>query len=133
MQAQILDLMRDLQRDFGSAIILITHNLGVVSQMADFVAVMYLGKIVEYSDVRTVFHDPLHPYTVGLLSSVPVIGKKRDKRVLMPIKGMVPSPIEDIVGCAFAPRCPRAMEICGQEQPTLQEITPGHLVSCWLY
>jgi peptide/nickel transport system ATP-binding protein/oligopeptide transport system ATP-binding protein len=133
VQAQILDLMRDLQRDFGSAIILITHNLGVVSQMADFVAVMYLGKIVEYSDVRTVFHDALHPYTVGLLSSVPVFGRKKDKRVLVPIKGMVPSPTEDIVGCAFAPRCPRAMEICGQEHPALQEITPGHLVSCWLY
>jgi oligopeptide/dipeptide ABC transporter ATP-binding protein len=133
VQAQILDLMRDLQRDFGSAIILITHNLGVVSQMADFVAVMYLGKIVEYSDVRTVFHNPLHPYSIGLLNSVPVFGKKREKRVLAPIKGMVPTPTDVIPGCAFAPRCPQAMEVCGHDQPTLKEIEPGHLVSCWLY
>jgi peptide/nickel transport system ATP-binding protein/oligopeptide transport system ATP-binding protein len=133
VQAQILDLMRDLQRDFGSSIILITHNLGVVSQMADFVAVMYLGKIVEYSDVRSVFHNPLHPYSVGLLSSVPVFGRKREKRVLVPIKGMVPTPTDFIPGCAFAPRCPQAMEICAQEQPMLQEVEAGHLVSCWLY
>jgi oligopeptide/dipeptide ABC transporter ATP-binding protein len=133
VQAQILDLMRELQRDFGSAIILITHNLGVVSQMADFVAVMYLGKIVEYSDVRTVFHQAMHPYTEGLLRSVPVFGKKRDKRILVPIKGMVPTPTEAIQGCAFAPRCPQAMEVCGQEEPILKEIEPGHLVSCWLY
>jgi oligopeptide/dipeptide ABC transporter ATP-binding protein len=133
VQAQILDLMRDLQRDFGSAIILITHNLGVVSQMADFVAVMYLGKIVEYSDVRTVFHNPLHPYSVGLLNSVPVFGRKKEKRVLVPIKGMVPTPDQEISGCAFAPRCPRAIEVCVQEQPVLKEIEPGHLASCWLY
>jgi oligopeptide/dipeptide ABC transporter ATP-binding protein len=133
VQAQILDLMRDLQRDFGSAIILITHNLGVVSQMADFVAVMYLGKIVEYSNVHTVFHNPLHPYSVGLLNSVPVFGRKREKRVLVPITGMVPTPTEEIVGCAFAPRCPRAMEVCGVEEPVLKEVEPGHLVSCWLY
>jgi peptide/nickel transport system ATP-binding protein/oligopeptide transport system ATP-binding protein len=133
VQAQILDLMRELQRDFGSAIILITHNLGVVSQMADFVAVMYLGKIVEYSDVRSVFHNAKHPYTEGLLQSVPVFGKKRDKRILVPIKGMVPTPTEDIQGCAFAPRCPHAMEICGQEEPKLKQMEPGHLVSCWLY
>ena len=133
VQAQILDLMRELQRDFGSSIILITHNLGVVSQMADYVAVMYLGKIVEYSDVRTVFHNPLHPYSVGLLNSVPVFGKKKDKRMLVPIKGMVPSPTEEIPGCSFAPRCPRAMEVCSQQQPELKEIEPGHDVSCWLY
>jgi len=133
VQAQILDLMNELQRDFGSSIILITHNLGVVSQMANFVAVMYLGKIVEYSDVHTVFHNPLHPYTVGLLNSVPVFGKKKEKRVLMPIRGMVPSPTEDIPGCSFAPRCPRAMEVCNQQQPLLKEIEPGHQVSCWLY
>jgi oligopeptide/dipeptide ABC transporter ATP-binding protein len=133
VQAQILDLMNSLQRDFGSSIILITHNLGVVSQMADFVAVMYLGKIVEYSDVRTVFHSPLHPYTVGLLNSVPVFGKKKEKRVLVPIRGMVPSPTEEIPGCSFAPRCPQAMEVCSQEHPVLKEVEKGHQVSCWLY
>jgi len=132
VQAQILDLMRDLQNDFGSSIIMITHNLGVVSQMADHVAVMYLGKIVEYSDVRTVFHTPLHPYTVGLLNSVPVFGKK-GKRMLVPIEGMVPTPTENIVGCAFAPRCPRVMQICREQEPLLQEIQPDHQAACWLY
>jgi peptide/nickel transport system ATP-binding protein/oligopeptide transport system ATP-binding protein len=133
VQAQILDLMRELQNDFGSAIIMITHNLGVVSQMADFVAVMYLGKIVEYSDVHTVFHNALHPYTTGLLQSIPVFGRKHEKRVLVPIKGMVPSPMDEIQGCSFAERCPRAMDMCWQETPELREIEPGHQVSCWLY
>ena len=132
VQAQILDLMRDLQNDFGSSIIMITHNLGVVSQMADHVAVMYLGKIVEYSDVRTVFHTPLHPYTVGLLNSVPVFGKK-GKKMLVPIEGMVPTPTEIIQGCAFAPRCPRVMQICREQEPLLREIQPGHQAACWLY
>jgi oligopeptide/dipeptide ABC transporter ATP-binding protein len=129
VQAQILDLMRELQDDFGSAIIMITHNLGVVSQMADYVAVMYLGKIVEYADVQTVFHHPMHPYTVGLLNSVPVFGR-RGKKVLVPITGMVPTPTEVIPGCAFAPRCPRARKICAEQVPVLNEIEPGHQVAC---
>ncbi len=132
VQAQILDLMRELQHDFGSAIIMITHNLGVVSQMADYVAVMYLGKIVEYADVRSVFHDPLHPYTVGLLDSIPVFGRKGEK-VLVPIKGMVPTATEDIQGCAFAPRCPHAMQECIEKMPVLREVEPGHQVACWLH
>lgn len=132
VQAQILDLMQNLQDEFGSSIILITHNLGVVSQTADDVAVMYLGKIVEYSDVRTVFHNPLHPYTVGLLHSVPVFGRK-GKRVLVPITGMVPTPTEKIVGCSFAPRCPKARPICLEQEPAIREVEPGHMVSCWLY
>jgi peptide/nickel transport system ATP-binding protein/oligopeptide transport system ATP-binding protein len=132
VQAQILDLMRELQDDFDSAIILITHNLGVVSQMADHVAVMYLGMIVEYSDVNTIFHDPKHPYTVGLLDSVPVFGRKGDK-VLVPIKGMVPTPSDVIPGCAFEPRCPEAMDICRHQSPELKTVEPGHDVACWLY
>jgi oligopeptide/dipeptide ABC transporter ATP-binding protein len=124
--------MRDLQNDFGSSIIMITHNLGVVSQMADHVAVMYLGKIVEYSDVRNVFHTPLHPYTVGLLNSVPVFGKK-GKKILVPIEGMVPTPTEAIMGCTFAPRCPRVMQICREQEPVLREIQPDHQTACWLY
>jgi oligopeptide/dipeptide ABC transporter ATP-binding protein len=132
VQAQILDLMRDLQRDFNSAIILITHNLGVVSQMADHVAVMYLGKIVEYSSTHNIFHDPLHPYTVGLLDSVPVFGRKGEK-VLVPIKGMVPTPSDKIVGCAFAPRCPRVMDICREQEPQIKEKVTGHQVACWLH
>ena len=129
VQAQILDLMHELQDDFDSSIILITHNLGVVSQMADYVAVMYLGKIVEYADVHTVFHHPLHPYTVGLLNSVPVFGRKGEK-ILVPIEGMVPTPTEIIPGCAFAPRCSRAKKSCYEEEPVLLEVEAGHQVAC---
>jgi oligopeptide/dipeptide ABC transporter ATP-binding protein len=132
VQAQILDLMNQLQSDFHSSIILITHNLGVVSQMAAEVAVMYLGKIVEYSETRALFHEPLHPYTVGLLNSVPVLGRK-GKKVLIPISGMVPTPTEAIKGCSFAPRCPRVMDVCREHPPELREVKPGRLVSCWLY
>jgi oligopeptide/dipeptide ABC transporter ATP-binding protein len=132
VQAQILDLMRELQHDFGSSIIMITHNLGVVSQMADNVAVMYMGRIVEYAPVRELFHHPLHPYTVGLLNSVPVLGKKA-KQALVPIKGMVPSPTETIQGCAFASRCPQVMDRCRTEYPPLEEARPGHQVACWLH
>ena len=132
VQAQILDLMRQLQADFNSSIIIITHNLGVVSQLADHVAVMYLGKVVEYADVEEVFHHPLHPYTVGLLNSVPVFGKKSGQ-VLVPIKGMVPSPMSEIRGCAFAARCPRVMPICREQPPALGEVAPDHRVSCLLY
>ena len=132
VQAQILDLMRELQNHFDSAIVMITHNLGVVSQMADQVAVMYLGKVIEYADVRSVFHHPLHPYTVGLLNSVPVLGRK-GKKVLVPIQGMVPSPTEEIPGCAFASRCPRVMKVCQEQEPALREVEPGHQTACWLY
>jgi oligopeptide transport system ATP-binding protein len=131
VQAQILDLMRQLQADFGSSIILITHNLGVVSQLADDVAVMYLGKVVEAAAVHELFHAPLHPYTVGLLNSVPVLGRK--SQALVPIGGMVPTPSEVIPGCAFAPRCPRVMPVCRGERPPLRAIQPGHQVACWLY
>jgi oligopeptide/dipeptide ABC transporter ATP-binding protein len=130
VQAQILDLMRELQDEFGSGIIMITHNLGVISQIADDVAVMYLGKIVEYADVRTVFHNPHHPYTVGLLSSVPVFGRGGEK-VLVPIEGMVPTPTEEIQGCAFAPRCPRAKRFCSEREPSLREVEAGHFAACW--
>jgi peptide/nickel transport system ATP-binding protein/oligopeptide transport system ATP-binding protein len=132
VQARIIDLMRALQQDFDSSIVMITHNLGVVSQMADHVAVMYLGKIVEYAEVREVFHHPLHPYTVGLLNSVPVLGKQGRKR-LVPIRGMVPSPTEIIRGCPFAARCPHVMKICREEMPPLREARVGHQVACWLH
>jgi oligopeptide transport system ATP-binding protein len=132
VQSQILDLMNQLQADFQSSIILITHNLGVVSQMTSEVAVMYLGKIVEYSTTHDLYYNPLHPYSVGLLNSVPVLGRK-GKKVLIPIKGMVPTPDQKIVGCPFEPRCPRAMTICREKPPELREIQPGHLASCWLY
>ncbi len=132
VQAQILDLMRQLQADFDSSILLITHNLGVVSQLADHVAVMYLGKIVEYAAVRELFHHPLHPYAVGLLNSVPVFGKKSGQ-VLVPIKGMVPPATLQVTGCAFAPRCPHVMPVCLEQEPLLREIATEHTAACHLY
>lgn len=132
VQAQILDLMNELQDDFDTSIIIITHNLGVVSQMAAEVAVMYLGKIVEIAEKRELFRNPRHPYTVGLLNSVPVLGRKGEKQ-LVPIKGMVPTPTEDIQGCAFAPRCPHVMAICHQQTPELSDVGAGHKMACWLH
>jgi oligopeptide/dipeptide ABC transporter ATP-binding protein len=128
VQAQILDLMVALQDEIGMSILLITHDLGVVAWMADNVAVMYLGKIVEYSDVRTIFKNPKHPYTKGLLKSIPKIGQKEK---LIPIEGSVPDPFERPVGCSFAPRCPQVMDKC-REEPPLVETEAGHQVSCWL-
>jgi oligopeptide/dipeptide ABC transporter ATP-binding protein len=131
VQAQILDLMLALQEDFHSSIMMITHNLGVVSQMADHVAVMYLGKVVEYAPKRTIFKNPLHPYTEGLLKSVPVLGRKASK--LLPIEGMVPGLADDVRGCAFAARCPHVMSICRDQEPPLTEIDTGHQAACWLH
>jgi oligopeptide transport system ATP-binding protein len=131
VQAQILDLMAALQDDFDSSIIMITHNLGVISQIADEVAVMYLGRIVEYAPMRELFKHPLHPYTVALLASVPVLGRK-GKQSLVPIEGMVPSPTQEIHGCAFASRCTRVMPVCREQTPELREAGSGHSVSCWL-
>ena len=135
IQAQILDLMRDIQAELGSAIILITHDLGVVAEMASRVAVMYAGQIVEETDIRTLYNDPKHPYTVGLIGSIPVLGEIKDE--LDTIPGNVPNLINLPPGCRFAPRC-RArvennLEICLQEIPELKPIAPGHAVRCWLY
>jgi oligopeptide/dipeptide ABC transporter ATP-binding protein len=135
IQAQILDLMRDLQSKMDTSIILITHDLGVVAEMVDRVSVMYAGRIVEQTEVNTLFNDPRHPYTTGLIASVPVMGIVRDK--LDTIPGAVPNLIDLPPGCKFAPRCrPRvenALEICTQEEPPLKPIAPGHNVRCWLY
>jgi len=130
IQAQILELIKGLQEKFHMSMMMITHNLGVVAETSDEVAVMYLGKIVEYADVRKLFHDPLHPYTQGLLQSIPsMVGKKTR---LMPIKGMVPDPFNVPQGCPFITRCPHAMDVCKQ-MPPLQEAKSGHKVACWLY
>ena len=128
VQAQILELMRQLQEETDMSILLITHDLDVVANVADDVAVMYLGKIVEYAGVRTVLKNPRHPYTQGLLRSLPRIG---DKTRLVPIEGSVPDAFELPEGCAFAPRCPGATDRC-REAPPLLEIEAGHQVSCWL-
>jgi oligopeptide/dipeptide ABC transporter ATP-binding protein len=130
-QAQILDLMLDLQQQYGMALLFITHDLGVVAEIADDVAVMYLGKIVERSDADTVFNTPKHPYTQSLLRSIPKIAMKREE--LDPIKGMVPNPYRRPGGCTFHPRCPQAMDICRRVEPSVTALNENHLVQCLLY
>ena len=135
IQAQILDLMRRLQQEYDSAIIMITHNLGIINEMADRVAVMYLGKIVEIADRKTLFKRPAHPYTVGLMQSVPTMGDQQQTR-LHPIPGMIPDPFNIPRGCAFHPRCPvkNKPAACTEETGVpLIEGEPGHWVRCTLY
>jgi oligopeptide/dipeptide ABC transporter ATP-binding protein len=135
IQAQILDLMHDLQQRFDSAIMMITHNLGVIHEIADRVAVMYLGKVVEVADRDTIFTQPAHPYTVGLLQSVPEMGNE-ERRRLHPIPGMIPDPFNIPIGCAFFDRCPVKFKDKACTDPAgvpLVEVEPGHLVRCSLY
>ncbi len=132
IQAQILELMKDLQKRLGMAILMITHNLGVIAEMCERVAVMYMGKVVESGDVRTIFRRPIHPYTVGLMRSVPRLGQ-RVKARLTPIPGSIPDPFSVPAGCAFLPRCPvPKTEACHQEVPLI-EVEPGHFVRCAMY
>ena len=128
VQAQILDLLRDLQAQTGMAIILITHDLGVVAEMADEVAVMYAGKVVERASGTDIFDDPQHPYTLGLLGSIPKIEETRDR--LLAIEGAVPAPFALPSGCRFHPRCVFAMPACSNEIPELRDLGGGHLASC---
>ncbi len=128
VQAQILDLLRDLQAETGMAIILITHDLGVIAEMADDVAVMYAGRVVERSTARDLFEDPQHPYTLGLLGSIPRLDEDRER--LLAITGSVPPPFALPPGCRFAPRCPFAVEACRAEIPGLREISAGHEAAC---
>ena len=129
IQAQILDLMRKIRDETGTAIMLITHSLGVVAEMADNVVVMYAGRIVERADVKTIFADPQHPYTLGLLGSIPKLGVEEDRLATIP--GTVPNPQAMPSGCLFNPRCPIAEDRCRVEAPPLAELFPGHLVACW--
>lgn len=129
IQAQILDLMKDMQKKFGTTIILITHNMGIVADMADDIAVMYMGKIMEYGTGDQVFDDPQHPYTQALLRSVPVLGARSKKR-LESIEGSTPDINDMPVGCAFAPRCPYATEKCNIQPPKFN-IGDNHMVRCW--
>jgi peptide/nickel transport system ATP-binding protein len=134
VQAQILDLMRDLQREFNSALIIITHDLGVVAELADDIMVMYGGKAVEYGPAKTVFSEPQHPYTWGLLGSMPRLDRPVQDR-LLPIAGSPPSLINVPSGCAFHPRCKFAELTNGAAEtdvPELVEAEPGHLVRCHL-
>jgi oligopeptide/dipeptide ABC transporter ATP-binding protein len=130
IQAQILDLLRRLRAESGMGILLITHDLGVIAEMADEVAVMYSGRIVERASVQDLFATPHHPYTIGLLGSIPSIGGGEER--LAAIEGMVPNPMQPPAGCRFHPRCPFAVERCRHEIPPLTEITPGHRAACWM-
>ena len=130
IQAQILNLMRELRDRTRAAIILITHDLGVVAEMAQRVVVMYAGRKVEEANVMDLFENPMHPYTLGLLNSMPRLDDAASKR-LVEIPGMVPSMRTEIIGCAFAPRCSSATERCSQESPVLKDYGNQHWVACW--
>jgi peptide/nickel transport system ATP-binding protein len=129
IQAQVLDLMRTLRADTGTAILLISHDLGVIAEMCDSVVIMYAGRVVETGDVRSIFHDARHPYTQGLLASIPRLDDERHR--LHQIPGSVPSPAHRGAGCAFAPRCPVRQERCTREQPAFAAIASDRRVACF--
>lgn len=131
IQAQVLRLMRDLKRELNTAMILITHDLGIVSEMCDNVAVVYGGQIVEQGSWRDIYSNPSHPYTIGLFNSIPTLDKEVER--LQPIEGMTPDPAALPTGCTFHPRCTRCMACCSETEPELVEITPGHFVRCLQY
>jgi peptide/nickel transport system ATP-binding protein len=129
IQAQILDLLRELQEDVGMSILIITHDLGIIAELADEVAVMYASKIVERAPVKELFENPMHPYTIGLFRSRPEPGKPKTER-LTSIRGMVPSPLKFPPGCKFHPRCDFIQENCKTDEPLLRELSVEHCVRC---
>jgi peptide/nickel transport system ATP-binding protein len=129
IQAQVLALVRNLQAETGTAMVLITHDLGVVAEVADHVAVMYAGRIVEYGPVNAIFEDPQHPYTIGLMGAIPSVGKREG--ALATIRGSVPSPENMPHGCRFAPRCPFVEQRCIEQAPPDKILNDGHRVACW--
>jgi len=135
IQAQILDLLRNMRAQMNTSIILITHDLGIVAEMCERVAVMYAGRIVEEADVESLFDAPLHPYTIGLIGSVPVLGQVKERLDVIP--GSVPNLIDLPPGCKFAPRCrarvEHGLDICTQEEPPLRTTLPRHTIRCWLH
>lgn len=131
IQAQILDLIRDLNQEMNTSVVFITHDLGVVSELCDTVIVMYNGHIVEKAPTADIFREPLHPYTQGLLSAIPRITTER--KPLSTIEGMVPNPVERIKGCRFWPRCPKACDRCRKEEPPVFSVGEDRQVRCWLY
>ena len=131
IQAQVLDLIDNLKKKFNTSLLLITHDLGVVAEVCDKVAIVYAGRIVEYGTLEHIYNNPKHPYTNGLFGSIPDFSKKSHR--LNPIKGLMPDPSNLPEGCAFADRCPHATEICHKKQPQAIEIEPGHTVRCLLY
>ena len=130
IQAQILELMRELQTEFDMSLMMITHDLGVIAETSDEVVVMYMGKVAEQGPVREIFHDPKHPYTQGLMESIPTLTAKKER--LKPIKGVVPDPYNVPQGCPFQTRCPHVFDQC-KEMPPLEQVGPEHKVACWLY
>jgi len=135
IQAQILDLIRDLRKRMGTSVLIITHDLGVISEMVDWIAVMYAGRIVEEADVLSLFDNPLHPYSKGLIASIPILGKIKDRLEVIP--GSVPDLINLPDGCKFAPRCSarvdKGLTICEEKEPDLIQVSPNQQVRCWLY
>ena len=135
VQAQILDLMLRLKEDFGTAVQMITHDLGVIAEMAQRIVVMYAGRVVEEAPTLEIFQQPLHPYTTGLLKSIPVLGSRTAGKSgrLSEIKGMVPSLVDLPEGCRFSGRCPSVMDLCRKREPELADIASGRRVRCWLH
>lgn len=133
IQAQVLDMMENLKRTLGTSMIMITHDLGIIAQMCDEVAVIYAGEIVEQGQLAHVFDETAHPYTIGLFNSLPgaVAAEENGRKRLSPIPGLMPNPMDLPKGCKFSPRCPYAEERCKKEQPELTEVTPGHFTRCW--
>jgi peptide/nickel transport system ATP-binding protein len=131
VEAKFLDLLKELQKEFGLTILLITHNIGVVAEVADRVAVMYAAKMAEVGEVNDVFADPKHPYTQGLLKSVPNI--RLDEDNLYKMGGAPPNLLHPPIGCRFSPRCPHVMDVCKEVEPTFEPVEKDHLASCWLY
>ncbi len=131
IQAQVLELMKELKDKYKTSILLITHDLGVVAEICDYVAIMYAGTSIEYADVKELYENPLHPYTVGLFNSIPSLDEDVEK--LSVIAGTPPDPSNLPTGCRFHPRCPECMEICKKQAPKSIEIKEGHFVSCFLY
>jgi oligopeptide/dipeptide ABC transporter ATP-binding protein len=134
IQAQIMNLMVHLKEEFETSIVLITHDLGLIAEMATRVVVMYAGRVVEEAPARELFKDPHHPYTQGLLGSVPIIGRKlkTGQRLLREIPGMVPGPLVRLQGCRFNPRCPKGIGICREEEPPVIHLSNRRKVRCWL-
>jgi oligopeptide/dipeptide ABC transporter ATP-binding protein len=133
VQAQVINLLEDLQEEFGLSYIFIAHDLSVVRHIADRVAVMYLGRLVELTDCDTLYEQPLHPYTQALLSAIPEAKPSKQKKSRIILQGEVPNPISPPSGCHFHPRCPLAIKSCSVEEPPTAEVTPGHFVRCHLY
>jgi peptide/nickel transport system ATP-binding protein len=128
IQAQVLELMHELRRKINTSLIMITHDLGIVAEMCDKVAIMYAGKVVEYAPTEALFNHPGHPYTEGLFNSIPDLDS--DEEELKVIQGLMPDPTNLPSGCTFHPRCPYAVEACSKDVPPMVEIEPGHFVAC---